>query len=101
MQENESESDRSVHKVTMEMANEYLQIIDWSAGKTAFATMLCILSPIVLLMLGAMSEMPDYHISENAAAGIGICVLIVFLFHKFIFLFFHTTKNKNRYCNCN
>ena len=79
MQENESESDRSVHKVTMEMANEYLQMIDWSAGKTAFATMLCILSPIVLLMLGAMSEMPDYHISENAAAGIGICVLIVLI----------------------
>ena len=79
MQENESESDRRVHKVTMEMANEYLQIIDWTAGKTAFATMLCILSPIVLLMLGAMSEMPDYHISENAAAGIGICVLIVLI----------------------
>lgn len=79
MQENESESDRSVHKVTMEMANEYLQIIDWTAGKTAFATMLCILSPIVLLMLGAMSEMPDYHISENATAGIGICVLIVLI----------------------
>ena len=79
MQENESESDRSVHKVTMEMANEYLQIIDWTAGKTAFATVLCILSPIVLLMLGAMSEMPDYHISENAAAGIGICVLIVLI----------------------
>ena len=79
MQENESESDRSVHKVTMEMANEYLQIIDWSAGKTAFATMMCILSPIVLLMLGAMSEMPNYHISENAAAGIGICVLIVLI----------------------
>lgn len=79
MQENESESDRIVHKVTMEMANEYLQIIDWSAGKTAFATMLCILSPIVLLMLGAMSEMPDYHISENAAAGIGVCVLIVLI----------------------
>lgn len=79
MQENESESDRIVHKVTMEMANEYLQIIDWTAGKTAFATMLCILSPIVLLMLGAMSEMPNYHISENAAAGIGICVLIVLI----------------------
>lgn len=79
MQENESESDRIVHKVTMEMANEYLQIIDWSAGKTAFATMLCILSPIVLLMLGAMSEMPNYHISENEAAGIGICVLIVLI----------------------
>ena len=79
MQEKESGSDRIVHKVTMEMANEYLQIIDWTAGKTAFATMLCILSPIVLLMLGAMSEMPDYHISENAAAGIGICVLIVLI----------------------
>ena len=30
-------------------------------------------------MLGAMSEMPNYHISENAAAGIGICVLIVLI----------------------
>ena len=79
MQENESESDRIVHKVTMEMANEYLQMIDWSAGKTAFATMLCILSPIVLLLLGTMSEMPNYHISENTAAGIGICVLIVLI----------------------
>ena len=26
-----------------------------------------------------MSEMPNYHISENAAAGIGICVLIVLI----------------------
>ena len=77
MQENESESDRIVHKVTMEMANEYLQIIDWSAGKIAFATMLCILSPIALLILGAMSEMPNYHMSENAAAGIGVCALLV------------------------
>ncbi len=24
-------------------------------------------------------EMPDYHISENATAGIGICVLIVLI----------------------
>lgn len=73
----EKESDRVIHKVTMEMANEYLQIIDWSAGKIAFATMLCILSPIALLMLGAMSEMPNYHMSENAAAGIGVCALLV------------------------
>lgn len=78
-QENESENDRGVHKVTMEMANEYLNIVDWSAGKTAFATMLCILSPIVLLILGAMSELSDYHISENAASGIGVCVLIVLI----------------------
>ena len=26
-----------------------------------------------------MSEMPNYHISENATAGIGICVLIVLI----------------------
>lgn len=76
-QPQEKESDRVIHKVTMEMANEYLQIIDWSAGKIAFATMLCILSPIALLMLGAMSEMPNYHMSENAAAGIGVCALLV------------------------
>ena len=26
-----------------------------------------------------MSEMPNYHISENATAGIGICILIVLI----------------------
>ena len=48
MQENESESDRSVHKVTMEMANEYLQIID---GFASIFTNVCgVLPPFSLFL---------------------------------------------------
>lgn len=65
------------YKVTLEMAQEYLTITRENAGKIALAVALCILSPVVLLLLGAASEVPQYHLSENAAGGIGLCVLIL------------------------
>ena len=43
----------------------------------ALATFLCIISPVALLMLAAMSELSRFGISENAASGIGLCVLLV------------------------
>ena len=77
LQNQVDENDRTVQKVTLEMANEYLQITDQTAGKVAFGVALCILSPITLLMLGAISETAKYPVSENAATGIGLCVLII------------------------
>ena len=43
----------------------------------ALATFLCIISPLPLLLLAAMSEVSRFGISENAAAGIGLCALLV------------------------
>ena len=39
--------------------------------------MLCILSPICLILLAGMSEVSRFGISEDAAAGVGLCVLLV------------------------
>lgn len=72
-------TEKASHKVTLEMAQEYLAITRENAGKVALGVALCILSPITLLLLGAASEVPQYHISENAAAGIGLCVLILLI----------------------
>ena len=47
------------------------------ALKISVATFLCILSPAVLIMLGALSEKPGFALDENAAAGLGLCVLLV------------------------
>lgn len=62
---------------TERMVEDYIGKKQRTAPLTALATSLCIISPIVLLMLGAMSEEPSYGISEAAACGIGLCVLLV------------------------
>lgn len=66
-----------LRRVTMEDASAYLALRRAAAPKMALATFLCIISPVALLILAAMSEMSRFGISENAASGIGLCVLLV------------------------
>lgn len=64
-------------KVSMAEASEFLRIKQETAIPIAGATLLCILSPICLMMLAALSEHPGSGISENMAAGVGLIVLLV------------------------
>ena len=66
-----------LRRVTMEEASAYLALRRAAAPKMALATFLCIISPVALLILAAMSEFPRFGISENAASGIGLCGLLV------------------------
>ena len=61
----------------MEQASAYLALRKAAAPKVAAATALCIVSPVTLLLLSALSESGRFGISGNAAAGIGLCVLLV------------------------
>ncbi len=61
----------------MEQAADYLARRKAAAPKVALAVLLCVISPVTLLLLSAMSKVQRFHISENAAAGIGLCVLLV------------------------
>ena len=65
-----------LRRVTMEQAARYLALRREAAPRLALATFLCVVSPVCLLMLAAMSELQRFSISENAAAGIGLCVLL-------------------------
>ena len=60
----------------MEEASRYLDLRRAAAPRLALATFLCVISPIALILLGGLSEYTA-HITENAAAGIGLSVLIV------------------------
>ena len=68
-----------LRRVTMGQAADYLARRRAAAPKVAFAVLLCIVSPVTLLLLAAMSEVQRFHITENAASGIGLCVLLVLL----------------------
>ena len=71
------EDAQALRRVTLAEASEYLRLRKEAAPKRAIATFLCVISPITLIMLAALSEVSSFGISENAAAGIGLCVLIV------------------------
>lgn len=71
------DDDTPLRRVTMEQASAYLALRKAAAPKIAIATALCIISPVTLILLAGMSEVQRFHITENAAAGIGLCVLLV------------------------
>ncbi|WP_040215028.1 helix-turn-helix domain-containing protein [Clostridium polynesiense] len=68
-----------VRSVSMEEAFNFLNVKAVTAKSIAYAVFLCIISPICLLILGAMSETPKYGLSENTAGGIGMIVLLIFV----------------------
>ena len=70
------ESAPALRRVTMGEASQYLAIRREAAPKMALATLLCVLSPVTLMFLAALSEIQRFGISANAAAGVGLCVLL-------------------------
>lgn len=62
-------------RVSLEEANAFLTVKEKTADWIAGATLLCILSPICLILLGAASDKGS--VSEKAAGGAGIIVLLV------------------------
>ena len=71
------EESSPLRRVTMAQAAEYLTRRKAAAPKVAFAVLLCVISPVTLLLLAAVSEVQRFPISGNAAAGIGLCVMLV------------------------
>lgn len=67
----------SLKRVSMEEANAFLSVKSRTAKTIAYAAFLCILSPIALLMLGAISESTAGVLNEDIANGIGMIVLII------------------------
>ncbi len=72
-----SDDSSSVRRVSMEEANAFLQVKQATAGRIAFATFLCILSPICLFQLAAASETGMLPIRENLAGGAGMIVMLL------------------------
>ena len=65
-----NETAEPVRRVSMEEANEFLEIKAKGAPVVANATALCILSPVILIVLGALAESRKTGISEGAAGAV-------------------------------
>jgi len=67
----------TVKRITLAQANEFLEWRKVASLRIAAGTFLCIVAAIPLLLLGAASEVTAYHVSEDAAAGIGLAALLL------------------------
>ncbi len=63
--------------VSMEEANRFLDQREINAGRIAIGVLLCILSPVLLILLSGAQELGCLSIGENRAAGIGLVVLLL------------------------
>ena len=71
----ESDADPAV-RVTMETARAYIEARTAAAPKIALGVMLCIFSPILLILLGGMQEYGIISASEEMAGGLGLIILM-------------------------
>lgn len=65
--------------MTLAQANDYLAKAKANAPRLALATALCVVSPIPLLALGALSEAGLFGIWDDLAEGIGLIALLVII----------------------
>ena len=76
---NDDSSDTTVKKISIEEANTYLEQRKRASWRIALATFLCILSPITLIVLSTLSELPNPIFTETVAGAIGLSVLFAFV----------------------
>ena len=72
-------SDTTVKRISIEEANAYIEQRKKAAWRIALATFLCILSPITLLVLSMLSELPNAIVTEATAGAVGLTVLFAFV----------------------
>ena len=70
------EPQQVVRKLSVEEANEFIKVRCEAKTRMGAGVAACILSPVLLLLLGGLSEYQMIPMGENVAAGIGIMALI-------------------------
>lgn len=76
---NDTSSDSIIKKISIEEANAYIEQRKKASWRIALATLLCILSPITLIVLSILSEQPNAIVNEMTAGAIGLTVLFAFI----------------------
>ncbi len=72
-----SDTVSTLKRVSMGEANAFLAVKVTTSKSIALAAFLCIVSPVFLLVLEAISNKPQYGITETIATSIGMIVLLV------------------------
>ena len=67
----------NIRRVTIEEANEFLELRKTASVSIAIATFLCILSVIPLIIMGGATTLPEPPFSETFAGGVGMIIMLI------------------------
>ena len=76
---NDTSSDTIVKRISIEEANAYIEQRKKASWCLALATFLCILSPITIMILSILVELPNSIVTETTAGAVGLTVLFGFI----------------------
>ena len=71
------EEEIGVRTVSMEEANDFMAFKEVASTRVAFGVMLCILSPIVLILMSAAVDTGRLAMNDTIASGIGLAILLI------------------------
>lgn len=96
--EDAEEMRMTLQKISMEKANEFLELKRNGARTVANATSMCILSPILLIIMGAFAEDHVFAITETFAVGIGLIFLFIMIASAvYLFITYGFRKSQMEY----
>ncbi len=78
--------------VSVEEASSYMELVEKASSKIALGVSICILSPILLIIMGGMSEYGRISMTEDMAGGIGTAVLLVIVAGAVVLFILHGMK---------
>lgn len=85
----------NARKVSLEEANEFIDLSKMAAPKIALGVSMCILSPVILIFLAGLSCEPKFGVSEEISAAIGTLLLLIIVAPAvFIFIVFGSKLKK-------
>ena len=75
----DSVPDTQVRTVSLEEANDFLTVKEENSRRVALGVMLCILSPVALILLGGAQSFGLLKWSETTAGGVGLVILMLMI----------------------
>ena len=71
--------ENAVKRISLEEANAFIEQRKKASWLIALATFLCILSPITLIVLSMLSELPEPIVTATTAGAVGLAVFFTFI----------------------
>ena len=75
----ETVPDSQSRTVSMEEANDFLNVKEGNSRRVALGVLLCILSPVALILLGGAQSFGLLKWSDNAAGGAGLVIMMLMI----------------------
>jgi len=94
--QNDVDTNRSLRRVSMEEANEFISAMKEQSKSVALGVLLCILCPVLLILLNGFAEGGIMGMTEELASAVGLAALFI-LAAIAVFLFIRNGSKTERF----